>query len=229
MHTFSLFSADAFNTLLGLLGLGHGRSGDRVGRRVLVLWETRLNHDARRAMAARRRWFVDVGLVIAAYASSVLIFAVGSVTAATVGHKLFIEGEQFYTYGVLAPLLGFVVAAPTLFLAPLCLFAGQLYRARQDGLILLSPLASTYARQMHGKLLPAEDRVVVARARSVSVAESETLEGVEEMYSRVEEMRIVPFDLDTARSLVITAVGPMVPLLSTQVPGLGRIFELFKG
>lgn len=154
-----------------------------------------------------------------------LIFAVGSVTAATVGHKLAVEGASFYTYGILAPLVGFAIAAPVLFLLPLCFFSMQLYRAREEGLLKYSPLASLRARHLESRFAKSEHRAVLDTPEPVATVV--TAEEVDAMYERVENMRIVPFDLETVRGLVVTSIGPMIPLLSSQVPGLKRVFELF--
>lgn len=142
---------------------------------------------------------------------SLVILAYGiSNVVATVGYKLAVEHAPVTLPPVWGPVLGFIVLAPILFLAPLLLFTKQLHRTKKRAIALFRTKAMTAALTVETAWLKTDTdqtQEVVARQ------ELAQLNLLTAFHERIHGMRVVPFDIRSAGELIGSAVGPMLPLL----------------
>ncbi len=153
----------------------------------------------------------------------VLIFGMGSVVAAMVLYKNFVEHSSPSTFATQVPIWTFVLLAPAAFLAPLFLFSSQLYAAKLEAITLYAPVAAAYARGFEQRW------ILSGRYRDGGLSGDEDVQSLGVMsavFANVTNMKIVPFDLQTAVRLVATAVGPMVPVIASNVPAIRRLVDL---
>lgn len=142
---------------------------------------------------------------------SLVILAYGiSNVVATVGYKLAVEHAPVTLPPVWGPVLGFIVLAPILFLAPLLLFTKQLHRTKKRAIALFRAKAMTAALTVETAWLKTDtDQTQEAVARQ----ELAQLNLLTAFHERIHGMRVVPFDIRSAGELIGSAVGPMLPLL----------------
>jgi len=142
---------------------------------------------------------------------ALLILAYGiSGVVAVVGYKIAIEHAPVNLPPVWGLVLGFVIGAPLLFLAPLLLFTKQLGRTKRRALAAFREKATVGAKRVEDGWLnrPYSDETDVAVRGDL-----QQLEVLNKFYERIHGMRVVPFDLRSAGQLVGSAVGPLVPLI----------------
>jgi hypothetical protein len=142
---------------------------------------------------------------------ALLILAYGiSGVVAVVGYKIAIEHAPINLPPIWGLVLGFVIGAPILFLAPLLLFTKQLGRTKKRALSAFREKATVSAKRVEERWLntPYSDETEAAAHRDLH--QLELLGG---FYERIHGMRVVPFDLRSAGQLVASAVGPLVPLI----------------
>ena len=115
----------------------------------------------------------------------------------------------------------FVIGAPTLFLAPLLVFTPRL--------IDLKTTACRHFGQTSSILAAAVDTTHGEPVHADGVGSFANAARSYEMASRI---RLVPFDLHSALQLVLAAVAPMLPIMSTIFHGhaLSRetLFEVVR-
>lgn len=144
----------------------------------------------------------------------ILIFAFGAVTTATALYNIHVMGiapEGFLGVGLV---LLYLVCAPALFVAPLLYFTRPLRQAK---------LAALHAcARATLNLSSVSDNDLPER--------SENITALNDLYRRIAETRTLPFDFATLRSLLISALTPVAPLLIQLIPWaevrvvFGRIF-----
>lgn len=146
---------------------------------------------------------------------SILIFAVGVIVAATALYKHGVEGQTELSAVALSQVLSYCVFAPVAFLLPLLPFSGRLAATKQDAL---------FAFNRHGQALSAElGRHMGAPSEDpdtslLAVPDFSTFTDFRACFDHVASMRIVPFDLLSVGKLVLSALGPMIPVLGKVVP-----------
>ena len=147
--------------------------------------------------------------VQAKFAIVILAFGVSNIIS-TVGYKIAVEHAPVDLPSVWGMVVGFVIGAPLLFLAPLLLFTKQLGRTKKRALAQFREKAMASALKVEQEWLhspPGEEQEVVLRGE---LSQLNLLTG---FYERIHGMRVVPFDLRSAGQLIGSAAGPMIPLL----------------
>lgn len=153
-----------------------------------------------------------------------LIFAIGSLVATTVGYKVTVEGSQLLTVPTAGPAVAFVCLAPPTFLAPLLFFSSQMYWAKARGLARCSVAATAYLSSLEDKWLGVNGD---ADGPSVGPGEVQSLSDSGAVFDRVRQMRILPFDLGTVSRLLMSAGAPMIPLFAKFFPALQPLLDFF--
>lgn len=145
------------------------------------------------------------------------IFAFGcSIIAATIIHKIKIEGADFSDFSMWGPALGFVIGAPLMFVLPLLMFTKHLARAKRRAKELFDHQASEAA------LVFEQQWLIDHQQDEKSQILGGYLSGISNLtraYEIVESMRVVPFDTRSFFELVGSAVGPILFIL----PYLGHV------
>ena len=142
---------------------------------------------------------------------AILILAYGiSNVAATVGYEIMILNYDLSTMPVWGPLLGFTIGAPLLFTLPLFMFTKQLFRSKRRALTVYRERVTEHSRRVESRWLSSTRGVQSAPEEIRELAELATL-GT--MFSRIEHMRIVPFDMRSFGQLVGSSLGSVLTLL----------------
>lgn len=161
------------------------------------------------------------------YALFILAFGIGNV-AAPVGYQVAVLNYDLSILPVWGPLVLFGLGAPLLFTLPLLMFTKQLYRSKKRALAAYRARVTEQSRRVEERWLFAADREP-APQDARELAELETLGTI---YTRIERMRIIPFDLRSFGQLIgssLGAVATLLPLLyekgelTVVVEALGRI------
>ncbi len=146
------------------------------------------------------------------FALFILAYGISNV-AATVGYEIAILHYDLSTLTVWGPLLGFTIGAPLLFTLPLLMFTEQLYRSKRHALALYRERVTEQSRLVEKHWLGADHNTASATEEVRQLAELTTL-GT--MFSRIESMRVVPFDLRSFGQLIgssFASVALILPVL----------------
>ncbi len=138
-----------------------------------------------------------------------LAYGLGNVAAVT-AYKLTIEQSSIHVLSVWAGIVGFVVGAPLLFLIPLFFFTKQLARTKRRAIELFEERAMERAGAFEQKWLKA---VQTGELGELSGSDLAGLNNLNNIFDRIQHMRVVPFDLRSIGELFASAMGPMLPLL----------------
>jgi hypothetical protein len=143
------------------------------------------------------------------FAIFILAYGISNI-AATVGYEITILHYDFYTMPVWGPLLGFTLGAPLLFLLPLFMFTGQLYRSKRRALAVYRQRVTEHSRQVETRwLLNAR----AAHSAPDEIRELTELSTLGTMFTRIENMRVVPFDMRSFGQLMASSFGSLATLL----------------
>ena len=143
------------------------------------------------------------------FALVILAYGVSNV-AATAGHKVLVEGASWGIPTVWCPIVGFVILAPVLFTLPLFMFTKQLSRTKRRALARYESGAMVRATAFDEKLRRA---CSTGDLSVLSGDELSALNNLNAAFDRVKSMRVVPFDLRSFGELVVSAIGPVLPIL----------------
>lgn len=146
----------------------------------------------------------------------IVIFSVGLMIAATVLHRTVIEGREFGTFNTMSIIVGFAVAAPLLFVAPMVSFTGRLRRVRSAGI-------HKYAEEASRRLWVYEEsfppHAACERQTARRLQDVPAMQDLAICYSNVAVMRIMPLDFRSMMELLGWALGPMLPPCRSSFPG----------
>jgi hypothetical protein len=149
---------------------------------------------------------------------ALVIFAYGiSNVAAVIAYKVGIEGASATVPPVWAPAAGFIIGAPLLFTVPLFMFTGQLFETKRRTLAAFREQARRQALAFEARWGGSD--AIGAHGRDLP--ELAVLNNVAAAFTRIEQMRVVPFDLRSATHLVGSTVGSVataLPLLRIEGP-----------
>jgi len=168
------------------------------------------------------------------FALFILAYGISNV-AATVGYEIAVLNYDLSVMSVWGPLVGFAIGAPLLFTLPLFMFTKQLYRSKVRGLAAYRERVTELSRQVESRWLIHRDTGQAPEQEMRELAELTTL-GT--MFSRIEHMRVVPFDLRSFGQLVgstFGAVATLLPLLHANgdlaniAEAISRIFGHLSG
>jgi len=142
------------------------------------------------------------------FAVFILAYGVSNV-AATVGYEIAILHYDLTTMPVWGPLVGFTIGAPLLFLAPLLMFTNQLYRSKRHAMALYRERVTEHSRLVERHWLANDDK----QSATEEVRELAELATLGTMFSRIETMRVVPFDLRSFGQLIGSSFGSIAVIL----------------
>jgi hypothetical protein len=142
------------------------------------------------------------------FALFILAYGISNV-AAPVGYQLAVLNYDLSTLPVWGPLVLFTIGAPLLFTMPLLMFTKQLYRTKKRALIAYLARVTEHSRVVENHwLFP--DSTESPQEEFRVLAEQSTLGAV---FTRIDEMRVVPFDLRSFMQLLGSTLGAMATLL----------------
>jgi hypothetical protein len=143
------------------------------------------------------------------FAIFILAYGISNI-AATVGYEIAILDYDLSIMPVWGPLLGFAIGAPLLFTLPLFMFTKQLFRAKRRALAAYRERVTDHSRRVESRWLAGPKASQAADEEIRQLAELATL-GT--MFSRIEQMRVVPFDLRSFAQLLGSTLGSIATLL----------------
>ncbi|MCC7042190.1 MAG: hypothetical protein IT516_17950 [Burkholderiales bacterium] len=156
------------------------------------------------------------------YALFILAFGIGNV-AAPVGYQMAVLNYDLSILPVWGPLVLFGLGAPMLFTLPLLMFTKQLYRSKKRALAAYRERVTEQSRRVEEHWLFGERR----ESPQQDVRELAELETLASIFSRIEKMRVVPFDLRSFGQLIgssLGAVATLLPLLYEK----GKLTAIFE-
>lgn len=151
----------------------------------------------------------------------IIIFAAASVISAILAERIIFEGASLLSFKV--SIIGFVILSVLLFLAPLFLFIGKLYRLKKRGLLEYGSLASRYTRDFAQKWIRGE-----MAESPLGSPDLESLSGLADGFQIVRKMRLIPFELQSLVPLLAGAIVPMLPLAFIAFPLEDIVAKIIK-
>src|ERR1700733_14805315 len=109
----------------------------------------------------------------------------------------------------------FVMLAVALFLAPIFVFFGTLWRTKRLGLLQYESLGNEYTSAFHGKWILNLDRT---KEPLLGTADIQSLADLGNSYAFVRKMNLAPMQLYTPIYLILACLIPMAPLALTMMP-----------
>jgi hypothetical protein len=150
---------------------------------------------------------------------AIIILAMGSVLAAGIDNQATRTAGRITDFKV--EMLVFVVLAPSIFLAPLALFAPYLVRTRRALLDTYGAKAASYSSRFEQRWVHGADPI------PLEIADISTNADFGASFGRVEKMRALLFlDRRVWLPLVIAAALPMILVLTRQIPLLDILKQL---
>jgi hypothetical protein len=142
------------------------------------------------------------------FALFILAFGISNV-AAPVGYQIAVLDYELSILPVWGPLVLFTIGAPLLFTLPLFMFTKQLFRSRKRALAAYRERVTEHSRVVENRWLFG-DESNSPQEEFRDLAEQSTLGA---MFARIEDMRVVPFDLRSFAQLLGSTLGAMATLL----------------
>jgi len=142
------------------------------------------------------------------FALFILAYGIGNV-AAPVGYQVSVLNYDLSILPVWGPLVLFGLGAPALFTLPLLMFTKQLHRSKKRALAAYRERVTEQSRRVEEHWLYRE-RPESPEQDARALSELATLTSI---FSRIERMRVVPFDLRSFGQLVGSSLGAIATLL----------------
>ena len=160
------------------------------------------------------------------FALFILAYGISNV-AAPVGYQIAVLNYELSTLPVWGPLVLFTIGAPLLFTLPLFMFTKQLFRTRKRALAAYLERVTEHSRVVENRWLFG-DKSASPQEELRDLAEQSTLGAI---YARIDEMRVVPFDLRSFMQLLGSTLGAMatlLPLLHAKAEMAGMVEAISK-
>jgi hypothetical protein len=145
----------------------------------------------------------------AQFAIFILAYGISNV-AATVGYEIAILHYDLGKLPVWGPLAAFAVGAPLLFTLPLFMFTRQLYRSKKRALAIFRRRVTEHSRKIEARWLSGSTSPDSAAEEIRHLTELATLGS---MFTRIQDMRVVPFDLRSFLQLTGSSLGSIATIL----------------
>ncbi|MEO8850050.1 MAG: hypothetical protein ABI440_15655 [Casimicrobiaceae bacterium] len=142
------------------------------------------------------------------FALFILAYGISNV-AAPVGYQIAVLNYDLSTLPVWGPLVLFTIGAPLLFTLPLFMFTKQLFRTRKRALVAYLERVTEHCRVVEARWLFG-DKAESPQEEFRDLAEQSTL-GT--LFARIDQMRVIPFDLRSFMQLLGSTLGAMATLL----------------
>jgi hypothetical protein len=145
---------------------------------------------------------------------SIVLMAVSSMFSSGLFYQILHEQETLDSlkYHILV----FTVIALALLYLPLLVFSGRLSRCRFQGLLDFSSLVLRYDRAFEEKWI--EKKEGDPTEPLLGSPDIQSLADLATAYEHVNDMRVVPFDMNGFIVLVVAALFPLLPLVGTVIP-----------
>jgi hypothetical protein len=140
-----------------------------------------------------------------------LLMAHSGVVAGFIANRIVHEGATLPDYKF--EILGLAAFLLALVLGPLCVFIPNLHGARLAGLRTYGRLASDYVRDFADKW--AQGSVARNREHILGSADIQSLADLDDSFSVVNEIRLVPFGKEALVQFLVAIVLPLAPLVLT--------------
>jgi len=144
------------------------------------------------------------------YAFGPILFAQGALISGLIASRVLYEGRALMSFKMEAA--GFVGFFVLVILGPLFMFSRRLERTKRKGSSEYGLLATRYLEQFEGKWIRGGASETSALLGSSDI---QSLSDMETVYSRVSQMRLVPFSTSDITRLAAATAAPLVPLLFT--------------
>ena len=147
------------------------------------------------------------------------VFALSAVLASEWGYEVQFHGVDIYSFKAL--LIGFVLMITVIFVGPLLVFSGCLWRTKRQALREYGALIARQGRLFHRRWI--EDEVSdneLVENRNISV-----LAGLRNSFEVISQMRPVPIDRTLLNPLTWSVMLPMLPVVALKLP----VEEVLKG
>jgi hypothetical protein len=145
----------------------------------------------------------------AQFAIFILAYGISNV-AATVGYEIAILHYDLAKLPVWGPLVAFAVGAPLLFTLPLLMFTRQLYRSKRRALAVFRQRVTEHSRKIETGWAPTAEGSGSAAEEIRYLTELTTFSN---MFTRIQSMRVVPFDLRSFTQLCASSLGSIATVL----------------
>jgi hypothetical protein len=183
----------------------------------LIVWSILLHRVSRlnlKLVATHPDRAAGLGFVTAGQIRfGILLFAGGTVIAATMGNAVRYEGVSIRSLYV--PMIAYVVLALVLLLGPLLLLTPRLREVRIEGLLQYAALANQYVQSFDMKWV---QRKQADKEPLLGSEDIEALADTANSFDVIREMRMVPIFKTTVLLAVAQAGAPFVPLLVLATP-----------
>ncbi len=146
------------------------------------------------------------------FAIYLLAYGISNI-AATVGYEIAILHYDWSAMTVWSPIVGFIIGAPLLFTLPLFMFTKQLFRSKRRALAVYRQRVTEQSRRLEKRWLMGNDDPRPTQATEEEMRELAEFATLGTMFSRIEQMRMVPLDLRSLGQLVGSTLGSMATLL----------------
>ena len=154
---------------------------------------------------------------------SLVLLAQGALLAGMMANRIIYAGAKLPEFKL--QLIGLVVLMVFAILGPLLVFGPKLAAAKRAGAREYGILAQRYAREFDHKWLrggaPANEPLIGS-------ADIQSLADLGNGIAVVNEMRLVPFTIQTVLQLAVVTLLPVVPLLLTMIPLEDLLVRLLK-
>ena len=150
-------------------------------------------------------------LALAQEPFGIIMFAGASVISAVLARQIIFEGASLLSFKAL--IIGYILLSLIVFLAPLFLFTGKLYRLKKNGLFEYGAFASAYTRDFAQKWIKLKEG-----GSALGSADIQSLSDLANSFQVVRKMRLIPLDLETFVPLIAGAIVPMLPLVLISFP-----------
>ena len=147
------------------------------------------------------------------YAFTPLLLAQGSLLAGMMANRILYTGANLGQFKI--DIIGLVLLAVILVLAPLLFFAPQLGRAKRAGRREYGVLAQRYVREFDQKWLRGG---ADADEPLLGSGDIQSLADMGNSYQVVADMKWFPFTMKTVIHLGVATIAPVLPLTLTMVP-----------
>jgi hypothetical protein len=153
------------------------------------------------------------------YAFGPVLFAQGALMSGLIASRVLYEGRPLLSFK--AEAAGFVGFFVLIILGPLLMFTPLLERTRTNGFAEYGLLANRYAFGFEDEWLPSRGGDTIALPATADISPVYALDN---LYSNVSKMRLVPFGSRDITLLAATTAAPLVPLTLTifSVPDLAK-------
>ena len=128
-------------------------------------------------------------------------------------------------WDIIAKITSYLILSPVVFLGPLLTMTPHLFKARKNAEVLLS----SFGRKLAGGVLERTRAFTSVSESSANIGYWNDLCQFSLVYNDVLKMKLWPFDTRSILRMLLTVIGPLVPLLLSNIPIFGDIIRvLFK-